>query len=167
MKTVIVLAMHGSLPHDFPRAELGEFFALHARYEASEPGVPLDRYTSLEDKLRRWPRTPDNDPFHAASYELAQVLSQECSLEVIVGFNEFCAPDMETALAQAVEQGAGRIIVVTTMMTRGGEHAEREITLAVARGRQSYPDVEIIYAWPFETAAVARFLAGHIQGFTA
>jgi hypothetical protein len=31
MKAVIVLAMHGAPPLDFPEEELGEFFNLHSR----------------------------------------------------------------------------------------------------------------------------------------
>jgi len=167
MKTVIVLAMHGALPQDFPRAELGEFFALHARHEAHDPTVPLERYTALENKLRCWPRSPENDPFYAASYALAQAIAQESGLDVVVGFNEFCAPDLPEALALAVKGGAERVVVATAMLTRGGEHAEREIALAVERGRQQYPGVEIVYAWPYESADVARFITGHIQRFTA
>jgi sirohydrochlorin cobaltochelatase len=56
-----------------------------------------------------------------------------------------------------------KIIVTTTMMTRGGEHAERDIPQALSRARQKHPGVEIIYAWPFETTGIARFLAGHIE----
>ena len=35
MKSVVVLAMHGLLPSDFPCAELAEFISLHGRLEAS------------------------------------------------------------------------------------------------------------------------------------
>jgi len=164
MKTVVVLAMHGSPPNDFPRGEIGEFFALHARHEAQNLTNP-DRYLELSDKLKLWPRTPKNDPFHAASCELAQVLGQHLGYDVRVGFNEFCAPDIDEALAQAVGDGAGRVIIATTMMIRGGEHAEREIAQAVSRGRHKYPEVEFIYAWPFETAEVACFLAEHVKRF--
>lgn len=166
MNTRIVLAMHGVPPSDFPRQELGEFFELHGRREASPKSLTpaLERrYTELEDKMRRWPRTPQNDPYHAASHELARELLRETGVEVIVGFNEFCAPDIDEALGQAAEQGADKIIVLTTMMTRGGEHAEMEIAQAVSRGRQKFPGAEIIYAWPFDTAGIARFLAAHIK----
>ncbi len=166
MKTVIVLAMHGTPPKDFPRRELGEFFTLHARHEAHDL-TNVDRYLELADRLKRWPRTPENDPFHAASCELAQAISQEIGCDVIVGFNEFCTPDIDEALAQAACDGANRVVVVTTMMTRGGEHAEREIAQSVRLGRQNYPEVEFIYAWPFETAKVAQFLTEHVKGFIA
>ena len=74
MKTVIVMAVHGAPPNDFPREELREFFSLHSRLEASavshSPALE-SRYEELENKLKTWPRTPQNDPYHAASYELA------------------------------------------------------------------------------------------------
>jgi len=168
MKTIIVLAMHGVPPNDFPRREMGEFFELHGRAEMSPGalGQALEsRYKELEEKVKRWPRTTQNDPYHAASLELARALQGECGLDVAVGFNEFCSPDVDEALARAVADGAGRIIVLTTMMTRGGEHAEREIAQAVGRARAEHPGVEMIYAWPFETPAIARFLAEHVRRF--
>ena len=168
MKTIIVLAMHGSPPNDFPRDELGEFFALHARLEASpvshSPALE-SRYEELAGKLKNWPRTPGNDPYHAASDALASTLRKECGLEVVVGFNEFCAPDIDEALSQAAGSGAGKIVVVTTMLTRGGEHAEKDIAKSVSRARQGHPGSEIVYAWPFGTAEIARFLAAHIEKF--
>ncbi|MCL2149966.1 MAG: CbiX/SirB N-terminal domain-containing protein [Dehalococcoidia bacterium] len=166
MKMVVVLAMHGAPPKDFPREELREFFELHAHHEVHDP-MAAGRYSELADKVRRWPRTSENDPYYAASYELAQMVGRESGLEVLVGFNEFCAPDLDEVLARAVGDGAERIIAVTTMMTRGGEHAEREIAQAVSRARQNYPSVDIVYAWPFETVEVASFLAGHIKRFGA
>jgi len=168
MKTVIVLAMHGVPPKDFPPKEMREFFELHGRLEMSpvSPSPVLERrYDELGDKIKRWPRTPLNDPYHAASYELARALQNECHITVIVGFNEFCSPDIDEAIAQAVTEGADKIIVITSMMTRGGEHAERDIALAVSRARQKFPGVEMIYAWPFETAGIARFLAEHIKRY--
>ena len=33
----------------------------------------------------------------------------------------------------------GKVLVVTPMMTRGGEHVEREIPAAVARARRRHP----------------------------
>jgi sirohydrochlorin cobaltochelatase len=168
MKTVVVLAMHGVPPNDFPRQEMREFFELHGRMEMSPASLrpaSRSRYQELEAKIKHWPRTAQNDPYHTASHELARALQTEIGLEVTVGFNEFCSPDVDEALEQTVGNGAGRIIVLTTMMTRGGEHAEREIAQAVSRARTKHPGVEIIYAWPFETAGIARFLAEHVRRF--
>ena len=166
LKTIIVLAMHGSPPNDVRREELSEFFSLHSRLEMSpvshSPALE-SRYQELSEKIKNWPRTPANDPYHAASYQLAHKLSAEIRLEVVVGFNEFCAPGIDEALDDAVEKGTSKVIVVTTMLTRGGEHAERDIAQSVEQARERFPDVEITYAWPFETEEIARFLAGHVK----
>jgi sirohydrochlorin cobaltochelatase len=168
MKTTIVLAMHGAPPNDFPPQDLKEFFELHGRLEGAPdlPEAPLrGRYEELAEMVRRWPRNRQNDPYHAGSHDLARALGLETGREVIVGFNEFCAPTVDEALARAAAEGADRIVVLTSMMTRGGEHAERDIAQAVERARRSFPRVQIIYAWPFETADIARFFAEHFKKF--
>ena len=93
--TVIVLAMHGAPPKDFPRPLMAEFFELHSRRHHA--GVPhsnemAERHRELEQQMRHWPRTAENDPFHAASVQMAETLGQESGHPAIVGFNEFlCA----------------------------------------------------------------------------
>jgi len=163
-RTVIVLAMHGVPPSDFPRQELGEFFALHARFEhaTADESPGHARYQELETKLRCWQRTEENDPYHAASLELARELSRAASCEVEVGFNEFCAPSMDDALDRAAGSGAERVVVVTPMMTPGGEHSEKDIPEAVERARARHPAVEFTYAWPFPVTDVAGFLAAQV-----
>jgi sirohydrochlorin cobaltochelatase len=165
MKSVIVLAMHGAPPNDFPEQEMGEFFGLHARLERAagpERAVLERRYAALGAKMRAWPRTGQNDRFWAASHQLADHLSQTTGDAVIVGFNEFCAPDLDVALDQAVESGAEQVVVVTAMMTRGGQHAEKDIPAAVARAQERHPPVSFVYVWPFDVAQVAEFLAVQI-----
>lgn len=166
--TIIVLAMHGVPPADFPRRELDEFFALHGRLKsaAANEGPDYERYQELEVKLRCWPRTEDNDPYHAASFELARELSRAAGCEVVVGFNEFCAPSLDDALDRAAGSGAERVVVVTPMMTGGGEHSEREIPAAISRARERHPGRRIAYAWPFAAADVADFLAAQVARFT-
>lgn len=167
-KAVIVLAMHGSPPLDFPREEMTEFMSLHARV-GHAPGPDADRlrrrYEELEAKMRAWPRTGQNDPFYAGSQDLAKHLRQESALEVIVGFNEFCAPDLVEVLERAAAREAEKIIVVTPMMTRGGEHSAVDIPEAIRRAQQKHPDQKFVYAWPFPTEDIARFLSSQIGRF--
>jgi sirohydrochlorin cobaltochelatase len=166
MKTIIVLAMHGAPPKDFPRQTLREFFGLSMKLEHGDEELeaePQGRYEELERQVRQWPRTPHNDPFHAGSLELARNLQAALDSEVIVGFNEFCSPSLDDAFNQAVEQGAGKIIVVTPMMTRGGEHSEKDIPEAMDRARQRHPEVEFRYAWPVPLAETVRFLAAQVS----
>jgi sirohydrochlorin cobaltochelatase len=170
MKTTILLVMHGIPPNDFPDDERNEFFGLsgrlrHARGE--ELNTLLERQKFLDSKMRNWPRTMQNDPFHAASMELAGHLSDITGNKVLAAFNEFCAPDVQTALKQAISFGAERVVVVSTMMTKGGGHAEVEIGEYVENEKKEHPEVEIIYAWPYESREVAKFISQHIMSFTS
>ena len=168
MKTITLLVMHGIPPNDFPDDERNEFFGLSGRLRRArgeELNTLMERQKILETKMRNWPRTMENDPFHAASLELAGHLSDITGDEVMVAFNEFCAPDLETALKQAINNGAERIVVVSTMMTKGGGHAEVEIGECVEIEKKAHPEVEIIYAWPYESCEVAEFINQHIMSF--
>ena len=67
MTTIIVLAMHGAPPSDFPRQEAGELFGLRGRLErAAPPDRPAleARLRELDAKMRAWPRSAANDPYH-------------------------------------------------------------------------------------------------------
>lgn len=166
MKSVIVLAMHGSPPNDFPKREMAELFDLRARLRrVDETGRAAmeRRLADLEAKMRDWPRTAQNDPYHAGSRELAACLSRATRCQVIVGFNEFCAPSLDDALNQAAALGPEKVVVVTPMMTRGGEHSEVDIPDAVRAAQQRHPRISIVYVWPFEVSEVAEFLATQIR----
>ncbi len=167
-KIMIVLAMHGVPPNDFPRHEMAELFGLHARLEhaAGPERAALERrHAELDAKVRAWPRTAQNDLYHAGSQALASHLSRATGHEVIVGFNEFCAPDLDEALDRAIVHGAEKVIVVTPMMTPGGEHSEVDIPEAIRRAQTQHPEIPIVYAWPFEAPEVAHFLAAQIARF--
>ncbi len=166
MELIIVLAMHGAPPLDFPRKEMAELFGLQGRLEQVRgPGREAleRRHAELEAKMQAWPRTAQNDPFWAASFEMARHLAQASGCEVYVGFNEFCAPSLDEALDQAAARRPARVVVVTPMMTRGGEHAEVDIPAAIQRARDRHPGLPIHYAWPFEVADVAQFLVAQIE----
>lgn len=160
MKKAIVLAMHGAPPNDYPRGELAEFFNLHAlmeRADADQRAAIAERYHVLDQKIRSWPRTPENDPFYAGAQSLADALHRASGHAVFLGFNEFCAPSLEEGLDQAALSGAGRVVVITAMVTRGGEHSEKEIPLAVEAAQERHPQVSYRYVWPLDVDAVADF----------
>lgn len=115
--------------------------------------------------MRAWARTPRNDPFAAASQELAGALHQETSYEVIVGYNEFCGPSVDEALDAAVARGAERVLVTTPMLTRGGEHAERDIPESIGAAQKRHPAAMFQYAWPFDSGAIAQFLSSQLHRF--
>ncbi len=164
-KTVIVLAMHGEPPKDFPKDEFADFFSLQAQLELGGTlGVKRhQQYAELDAKMRAWPRTAENDPFYAGSQEMARHLREATGYEVIVGFNDFCAPTLDEALEEAVARKPEKVIVITPMMTPGGGHSEIEIPAAVRRAREWSPDIPILYAWPFDLSELARFLAERID----
>jgi sirohydrochlorin cobaltochelatase len=165
MRTTIVLAMHGAPPIDFPPGEVAELMSLHGQLgHAPSPRreTVQRRYDELDARMRGWPRTADNDPFWAASHLLGKALARATGCDVIVGFNEFCAPTLADAFDRAAAD-VERVVVVTPMMTRGGEHAEIEIPAEVEAAGTRHPGVAFVYAWPFEPAAVARFLAEQIE----
>jgi sirohydrochlorin cobaltochelatase len=162
--------MHGSPPNDFPRGELAEFFGLHAGLELGnipESARPAaeSRHDSLERKIAHWPRNDSNDPFSAATKRLALDLGRATGCEVVPGFNEFCVPLLDDALDEASAMGSGTVVVVTPMMTGGGEHSEHDIPEAIDRARARHPSVEFVYAWPFPSEKVAEFLAGQVRAF--
>jgi len=164
MKTAIVLAMHGMPPSDFPPWELRELMALHARLKASPQarGRAANRYAQLDRKIRRWPRTKQNDLFYATSQNLARMVSGRTGCLCFAGFNEFCRPTLKEAL-DAAAAGSGRVTVLTPMMTRGGSHSEIEIPRAVDLARRRYPRVKFQYLWPFPLEAIADFLAERLK----
>ena len=166
MDRVIVLVMHGAPPRDFPRQETGEFFSLSTRLRQSagaERAAMEQRRAELEARMRAWPRTPQNDPFHAASVEMAGELERASGDRVFLGFGEFCAPSMGEAMDQAAALHPAQVVVITPMMTRGGEHSEAEIPAAVKQAQDRHPAVHFSYVWPYPTEDVARFLASQID----
>jgi len=164
MKSVVVLAMHGAPPRDFPRGEMQEYFQLQAREGQPPPvGGHSSRFKELEARMRAFPRNETNDPFWKGSRDLAAALEKACGLPVLLGFNEFCAPSLDEIFDRAAAEGAKKIVVVTPMMTRGGEHAENDIPASIDRARRRHPGLTFLYAWPFQTKDVAGFLAKKIR----
>ena len=164
-KTVIVLAMHGEPPRDFPKDKFGAFFRLQTRLEFGEAlgQEHQDEFAELDSEMRRWPRTPENDPFYFGSQEMAQHLSKATGYEVILGFNEFCAPHLEDAIDEAAERKPEKIIIITPMVTPGGGHSEEDIPALAKQAQKRHPDVPIVYAWPFDPSKTAQFLAEQID----
>ena len=164
LKTVIVLAAHGAPARDYPRWKVGALMAIEMSGERMKhlPGVSK-WHTRLEAEVRDWPRTPDSDPYQAAVDELARGLEDELGLPVIAGYNEFCPPTMADALDQAANQGAERVIVIPTMLLRGNEHTEAEIADTIENAQQRHPQIEFIYAWPFEQNNLVQLYASQVR----
>jgi sirohydrochlorin ferrochelatase len=166
MKTIIAIAAHGAPATDCPRATIGMFMALESMPRLVKRFGFLQRLkASFDRKVRFWPRTVENDPYRQGVHVLAQRIAAQTGHEVISGYLEFCAPDIGSCIDEAVGRGADRVIVVTTMTTRGGEHSEVEIREIVEAAQKRHPAARIVYAWPFDTDRVARMLADEIARF--
>ena len=74
---------------------------------------------------------------------MAHSLEKETGYPVWVGYNEFCAPSLEDALKDAASQVPGGPSIITPVLTRGGEHAEHDIPLAIQKARSFIPECRI------------------------
>lgn len=148
--STVILVGHGAPPADAPREWVTRLKALEGRRSVSkEP--PGAEELELDAKLRAWPRTRANDPYHAGITELAAALAARLApRHLVLAFNEFCAPSLHEAVAAEIARGVREITVTTTMLTVGGVHAEVEIPETIEALRRAYPDVTISYAWPFD-----------------
>ena len=60
----------------------------------------------LDEKIRAWPRNPNNDPYKFAVEELATNLANTLGLDVLTAYNEFCSPSLEECFEEAAKQEA-------------------------------------------------------------
>lgn len=170
MDTVIVLAMHGMTPNDFPQEEKRELFKLRVQLGEGpfegEKTPQQKRLEELDRKMRLWPRSEVNDPYDSAARRLAEELKRQISMDVLIGYNEFCSPDLCAAFDAAAQiKGIQKVLVITPMVTRGGNHSEEEIPALVDKAQKKHPHIRFIYAWPFEDADIAKFLSVQINKF--
>ena len=161
----VILVGHGGLPKDCPREIILKFKQLEReRKNSGKPASPQER--DIENTIREWPRTPENDPYKAGLEQLGQRL--EPLLEgarLVLAYNEFCAPTVEAAVADLAKRGITHITVVPTMLTPGGSHSEIEIPEILDDLRRLHPALDIRYAWPTDLDLLASMLANHLKKF--
>lgn len=163
-RRALILVGHGGVPKDMPRAWVREHKELVRRAERDGDERTRRDAEALDTKIRTFPRSDATDPYGAGLRRLAARL--RARLEdwiVIMAFNEFCAPTIEQAIAQAVDRGAAEIEVMTTMITPGGSHSEIDIPEALDRARAAFPDVRIHFEWPLDLDKVAAMYAAHVR----
>ncbi len=161
----VILVGHGGLPRDIPSEIVEKFMRVHkTRVRAGSPisqeEVELDR------TIRKWERTPENDPYKTGLETLAshmQAMLNGYSLKT--AYNEFCYPSIEDAVDELARENVSEIVLVTTMITRGGSHSENEIPEELKALSAKYSDINIQYAWPFNMDMFALFLTDHIKTF--
>lgn len=170
-KVAVVLVGHGVPASDFPREKLGEFRRLTGQVmaaggEEKAPSELVARLQAVEREVRQWKRTPENDPYNATVQELAARIKQAGGYDLVeVAHNEACGLDVDEAIDAVIQKGATRVIVLTTMIIKGGAHAEHDIARKVERAKQAHPQVSISYVWPIETDQVVQFFVAQLNRF--
>ncbi|MBA3753073.1 MAG: CbiX/SirB N-terminal domain-containing protein [Nitrospira sp.] len=162
----VVLVGHGGIPKDCPPELVTRLKRLEAQRRAAKLPPTMEE-NELDTKIRRWPRTPETDPYQAGLEAVAAQLRANLG-EVLfaIAYNEFCAPTLEESVEQLIKQGATQITVTTTMFTPGGSHSEVEIPEILDHLQPQYPGVRLRYAWPFDVNLVANTLAEQIKRFS-
>lgn len=163
--TVILLVGHGAVPTDVPEETTREWRALRSARRAQGDREPSARERQLDELIRRWPRSADNDPYHAGVERVAASMGRELGgMRVELAFHELCFPGVVEAIDSIVSSGCTRVVAITTMVTPGGGHAERDIPAAIERAKARHPDVAIQYVGPLQLHEyVARFMASAVR----
>lgn len=161
----VILVGHGGIPKDVPREDVMKLKRLESQRRATG-SAPSAEELELDQRIRRWPRTPNTDPYKAGLESLAARLRPLLDGALFaLAYNEYCTPTLEEAAEELIEQGAQEITVVSSMATPGGSHSEIEIpeTIELLRGR--HHGTRFRYAWPFDLDLIAGLLAEHIHRF--
>lgn len=162
----VLLVGHGGWPSDCPEELAGKLKRLESkRRKANLP--PSEEEIELDSIVRAWPRTPETDPYKYGLELLASRLAEHLdNYSMGLAYNEFCDPTIAKAAHRLIQEGVKTIVLVTTMFTPGGSHSEKEIPEEVELLQKQYPEVEFIYAWPFDMDRAAGMLADHVADFT-
>lgn len=164
-KLAAVLIGHGGVPSDYPREKIQRLMALE-RARQAWGAAPTAQEEALDREVRCHPRTPETDPYKFGFERLAAALAARLDdRPLYTAYNEFCAPSVPAAVADAIRQGATEITLLSAMMTPGGSHAEVEIPELAARLQRQNPSVTIRYAWPFDLDTVASVLEQQLRGW--
>lgn len=166
-KKGVVLVGHGGVPRDYPRDRLRRLRELESARKArgiEEPGVEERK---LDREVRTWPRHPGTDPYKAGLEELAVELAPLLGeTRLAVAYNEFCAPSVDEAVERLEGNGVRDITLISSMVTPGGSHSERDIPAVVERLGRRHPHLRIRYAWPYDLRRLALMLADHLNHFS-
>jgi sirohydrochlorin cobaltochelatase len=147
----ILLIGHGRSPRDMPREWIKRLRELDA---------DGDEARDLDARIRAFPR--GEDPYGDGLRALAHRI-RAAGHDVTIAFFELASPSVEEAIDALVASGVTRIRAFTTMITRGGSHAEHDIPALLERARAKHPAVAIDYVWPLDLDRVAELFIAHIS----
>lgn len=165
IKQAVILVGHGGLPKDIPQQAVESFMKIHKQRVRTGASITNEE-KGLESVIRNWKRTPESDPYQAGLENLASYMESQLDGYILkTAYNEFCYPSIETAVDELAQEDVSKIILVTTMITRGGSHSEVEIPEELKDLSAKYPEIDFQYAWPFGMDSFASFLTDHIKNF--
>lgn len=170
-KVGVVVVGHGLAARDFPREKLLEMRRLHAQIteaggEKKAPSELVERLHALEREGRQWKRTPENDPYDASVKALAARMKELGGYDIVeVCHNETCGLDVDEAIDSVIKKGAGRVVVLSVMVIKGGTHAEYDIFGKVEKAKREHPNVRITYAWLFDAEQLARLFVEQVNRY--
>ena len=161
----VILVGHGGIPKGCPGELITKLKRLEGQRRAAGTPMSAEEH-ELDTRIRQWPRTPETDPYQSGLEAVAARLRDNLG-EVLfaVAYNEFCAPTLEESVEELIKKGATHITVITTMFTPGGSHSEVEIPEILEQLRKQYPDIVLLYAWPFDMDLIAVMLATQVKQF--
>lgn len=158
MRPVVLLVAHGSPPKDIPREMLDRLRRLRVL------GREEEELRRLEEAIRKWPRSRENDPYWWSTEMMARKLSKRLGLDVHTAYLEFCSPTVGEKLEELLRKH-GLVVVVPTMVVEGGRHVEtdirKEIESALARAGRG----RVVYAFPFRMEDFVELLARQVLRF--
>ena len=165
-RKAVILIGHGGLPSDIPKEVVEDFKKVHK--QRMQMGTPItSKEKDLESIIRNWERTPESDPYKSGLEKLAAHLAPRLDGYILkTAYNEFCFPSIEQAADQLAKENVKEVILITTMITPGGSHSEREIPEEVVALRIKYPKINFQYAWPYDLDVFSNLLSDHIINFT-
>jgi sirohydrochlorin cobaltochelatase len=164
VRTAIVLVGHGQPASDCPAYLVFKLKQLEGRRRALG-GEPGDDERELQNKIRRWPRTADNDAYSAGLDALAQRLRARLpeGVQIATAYCEYCLPTLEEAVASFLEGGVDRVVVVPCMLTPGNVHSEVDVPRVLEGLSWRFPDADLQLAWPLDPEGVAELLVSHLR----
>ncbi len=166
LKQAVILIGHGGLPSDIPKEVVEDFMKIHKQRVRMGTEITA-KEKDLESIIRNWERTPESDPYKAGLENLASHLAPRLEGYILkTAYNEFCFPSIEQAADQLAEVNVTEVILITTMITPGGSHSEREIPEEVEALRLKYPKINFQYAWPYDLDTFSNLLSDHIINFS-
>jgi sirohydrochlorin cobaltochelatase len=164
VRSAVVLVGHGAPASDCSPYLVFKLKQLEGRRRALG-GEPSDEEQELDAKIRNWPRSADNDPYRAGLEAVAEKLRPKLprDSELVVAYCEYCAPTLDAAVEDLVKRGFERVVVVSSMMIPGGVHSDVDVPRTIEGVSWRFPDLDIEYAWPFDSESVADLLAVHLK----